>query len=109
DAAAAAARAAAIEVRQLSVGYGGIAAVEDLSGRFAPASLTAVVGPNGAGKSTLLRALAGIVRPQSGSVLGTAGGRHRLAYLPQQAELERGFPITVGELAALGCWRGFGA
>src|SRR6185437_7496833 len=82
---------------------------EDLTGEFAPASLTAVVGPNGAGKSSLLRALAGVVRPAAGEVICAARARHGLAFLPQQDELDRGFPITVAELVALGDWRNFGA
>src|SRR6266446_5370373 len=99
----------AIAVRNLSVGYGQHLALEGVTGDFAPASMTAVVGPNGAGKSTLLKALAGIVRPMAGQVTCTALARHRLAYLPQQAELDRGFPITLGERVALGDWRNFGS
>ena len=99
----------AIGVRNLSVGYGEHLALEGVTGDFAPASMTAVVGPNGAGKSTLLKALAGIVRPMAGEVTCAALARHRLAYLPQQAELDRGFPITVAELVALGDWRNFGS
>jgi zinc/manganese transport system ATP-binding protein len=98
-----------IEVRNLSVGYGERLALEGVTGDFAPASMTAVVGPNGAGKSTLLKALAGIVQPVAGQVTCAALARHRLAYLPQQAELDRGFPITLGELVALGDWRNFGS
>jgi zinc/manganese transport system ATP-binding protein len=98
-----------IAVRNLSVGYGEHLALEGVTGDFAPASMTAIVGPNGAGKSTLLKALAGIIRPMAGEVTCTALARHRLAYLPQQAELDRGFPITVGELVALGDWRNFGS
>jgi zinc/manganese transport system ATP-binding protein len=98
-----------IEVRNLSVGYGERLALEGVTGDFAPASMTAVVGPNGAGKSSLLKALAGIVRPVTGQVSCAALARHRLAYLPQQAEFDRGFPITVGELVALGNWRNFGS
>jgi zinc/manganese transport system ATP-binding protein len=98
-----------IEVRNLSVGYGEHLALEGVTGDFAPASMTAVVGPNGAGKSSLLKALAGIVRPMTGQVTCAALALHRLAYLPQQAELDRGFPITVGELVALGDWRNFGS
>jgi zinc/manganese transport system ATP-binding protein len=100
---------AGIEVRNLSVGYGERLALEGVTGDFAPASMTAVVGPNGAGKSSLLKALAGIVRPISGQVSCAALARHRLAYLPQQAEFDRSFPITVGELVALGDWRNFGS
>ena len=98
-----------IAVRNLSVRYGDTYAFEGLTGEFAPASLTAIVGPNGAGKSSLLKALAGIVRPATGEVICTALARHRLAYLPQQDELDRGFPITVTELVALGDWRNFGS
>src|SRR5205807_10338970 len=90
-----------IEVRDLSVGYGEHLALEGVTGDFAPGTMTAVVGPNGAGKSSLLKALAGIVRPMAGQVTCPALARHRLAYLPQQAELDRGFPMTVGELVAL--------
>jgi zinc/manganese transport system ATP-binding protein len=98
-----------IAVRNLSVRYGARYAFEGLAGEFPPASLTAVVGPNGAGKSSLLKALAGIVRPATGEVVCAAVARHRLAYLPQQDELDRGFPITVAELVALGDWRNFGS
>jgi zinc/manganese transport system ATP-binding protein len=100
---------AGIEIRNLSVGYGEHLALEGVTGDFAPSSMTAVVGPNGAGKSTLLKALAGIIKPVAGEVSCAALARHRLAYLPQQAELDRGFPITVGELVALGDWRNFGS
>jgi len=99
----------AIAVRNLSVGYGERLALEGVTGDFAPASMTAVVGPNGAGKSTLLKALAGIIQPIAGEVTCAALARHRVAYLPQQAELDRGFPITLGELVALGDWRDFGS
>jgi zinc/manganese transport system ATP-binding protein len=100
---------AGIEVRNLSVGYGERLALEGVTGDFAPASMTAVVGPNGAGKSSLLKALAGILRPMTGQITCAALARHRLAYLPQQAELDRGFPITLAELVALGDWRNFGS
>jgi zinc/manganese transport system ATP-binding protein len=100
---------AAIAVRNLSVGYGEHLALEGVTGDFTPASMTAIVGPNGAGKSTLLKAIAGMVRPVTGEVTCAALARHRLAYLPQQAELDRGFPISVGELVATGDWRNFGA
>jgi zinc/manganese transport system ATP-binding protein len=98
-----------IAVRNLSVRYGERYAFEGLTGEFAPSSLTAVIGPNGAGKSSLLKALAGIIRPAAGEVICAALARHRLAYLPQQDELDRGFPITVAELVALGDWRNFGS
>jgi zinc/manganese transport system ATP-binding protein len=100
---------AAIELENVSVAYGDRLALQSLSGRFDGASLTAIVGPNGAGKSTLLKALTGLLPLQSGRLRCSAISRNLYAYLPQQAELNRDFPINVGELVALGGWRRMGA
>jgi zinc/manganese transport system ATP-binding protein len=100
---------AAIELESVSVAYGERLALQSLSGRFEAASLTAIVGPNGAGKSTLLKALTGLLPLQSGRLRCSAITRSRYAYLPQQADLNRDFPINVGELVALGGWRRMGA
>ena len=90
----------------VTVRYGRRVALEAVSGEFAAGSLTAVVGENGAGKSTLLAAIAGMVRLARGVV--TCAARHRLAYLPQIAAIDRDYPLTVAELIALGGWREFG-
>ena len=96
-----------ITLRDLTLGYDGHPAVHHLSGTIAPGALLAVVGPNGAGTSTLIKALAGLLTPIGGHIDGLAG--QRVAYLPQQAALERGFPIGVGEFAAMGLWHETGA
>jgi zinc/manganese transport system ATP-binding protein len=98
-----------VEIEELSVAFGRRSALRDVTGTFAPASLTAVVGANGAGKSSLLKAIAGVVVPRTGKIRCAAAGTARLAYLPQQAELDRSFPIKVAELIALGGWAGFGS
>ena len=99
----------AIDIRGVSVRHGSRLALDSLTGRFDPGSLTAIVGPNGAGKSTLLNVLAGLIRPHRGEVICPARSRNRLAYLPQQAEINRDYPVTVGEIVGLGLWRRFGA
>jgi zinc/manganese transport system ATP-binding protein len=99
----------AIDVRNLSVRLGGRMALDGITGRFEPGSLTAVVGPNGAGKSTLLNVLAGLTRPHRGEVVCAARGRNRIAYLQQQSDLDRDYPVTVSEIVSLGLWRHFGA
>jgi branched-chain amino acid transport system ATP-binding protein len=58
-----------LQVRNLSVQYGGVLALEPVSFDVSAHSLTLVLGPNGAGKSSLLRALAGAVPLRSGSVV----------------------------------------
>lgn len=93
----------------VSAGYGGWWAVEGASGRFAPGTLTAVVGPNGAGKSTLMAMLAGLACAQSGTVRIEGATPAAIGYLPQATAIERNYPISVLEFAALGRWREFGA
>jgi zinc/manganese transport system ATP-binding protein len=98
-----------IEVTNLTVAYRDRLALQNLTGRFAAGSLTAVVGPNGAGKSSLLKALADILPARTGEIRSTAASAERFAYLPQQSEIDRDFPVTIAELVALGGWRSFGA
>jgi zinc/manganese transport system ATP-binding protein len=95
----------ALSIADLTVAYDRVPAVHHLSGSFAPGSLTAIVGPNGAGKSTLLKAIAGLVTPSEGRIEGAAGN---IAYLPQLAEIDRGFPIAVIDAVSLGLWREVG-
>jgi len=100
------AMAAAVEVHNLTIAYDRHPAVHHVSGSFAPGSLTAIVGPNGAGKSSLLKAMAGLIQPAEGEVRHAAPGR--LAYLPQAAEIDRDFPISVIDLVRMGHWRRVG-
>lgn len=99
----------AIACADLTVAYHGLAAIENVTVEFPPGSMTAVVGPNGGGKSTLLKAIAGMLRPESGRVDDEGASRRALAYLPQSDEVDRSFPISIGEFVAFGAWRGFGA
>ena len=56
-----------LEARNISVAYGPIAALRDVSFSVRPGSVCAIVGANGAGKSTLMKALCGLVPLQAGS------------------------------------------
>ncbi|MES2090387.1 MAG: ABC transporter ATP-binding protein [Pseudomonadota bacterium] len=58
-----------LELRQLSVSYGGIQAVKGLSLHLNAGELVSLIGANGAGKSTTLKAICGLLAPQSGEVL----------------------------------------
>jgi branched-chain amino acid transport system ATP-binding protein len=57
-----------LEVRDLSVAYGGLRALQGVSLSVATGQFVTVVGPNGAGKTTLFKAISGIVAAGSGSV-----------------------------------------
>ena len=57
-----------LEVRDLSVSYGGLRALQGVSLAVATGQFVTVVGPNGAGKTTLFKTICGIVPPMGGSV-----------------------------------------
>ena len=71
-----------LEIRNLSVAYGGLRALNDVSLSVAEGQFVTVVGPNGAGKSTLFKSICGIVVPLSGSV--TFQGRSLLTLPPAE-------------------------
>ena len=57
-----------IEVRDVTLRFGGVTALEKVSIDVSPDELVALIGPNGAGKSSFLNVLSGFYRPQIGSV-----------------------------------------
>ena len=58
-----------LELDQLRVNYGSIAALHGISLRVEPGSIVTLIGANGAGKSTTLRAISGLARAASGSIM----------------------------------------
>lgn len=57
------------ELRNISVGYGRLQVIKDVSLSLAKAQLLSLIGPNGAGKTTLIHAMSGALRPSTGQVL----------------------------------------
>jgi len=99
----------AISFHNLTLGYDRHPAVHHLSGEIARGELLAIVGSNGAGKSTLLKAIAGELRSLSGQLDLHGNGKLDIAYLPQIVDIDRSFPISVFDCAAMGLWREIGA
>jgi zinc/manganese transport system ATP-binding protein len=96
---------AQLRFRDVTLGYDRHPAVHHLDGEVDAGALLAVVGPNGAGKSTLFRGLVGILKPLAGSI-DTGGLDIRdIAYLPQTADIDRSFPISVYDFVGTGLWR----
>ncbi|WP_232897402.1 zinc ABC transporter ATP-binding protein AztA [Pontibaca salina] len=99
---------AVLKFQNLTLGYDRHPAVHHLQAEIAEGSLTAIVGPNGAGKSTLLKGVTGTLTPLEGRITFGALGRDDIAYLPQQSDIDRSFPISVLDLVAMGLWREIG-
>src|SRR6201981_733917 len=99
---------AQLQFSDLTLGYDRHPAVHHLSGEVAQGALLAVIGPNGAGKSTLFRGLAGILTPLAGTISLCGLDARDIAYLPQTADIDRSFPITVFDFVGTGLWRATG-
>jgi len=100
--------AAQLQFSNVTLGYDRHPAVHHLSGEVASGALLAVIGPNGAGKSTLFRGVAGILRPLAGAISLCGLDTRDIAYLPQTADIDRSFPITVFDFVGTGLWRATG-
>ncbi|MDE0048800.1 MAG: ATP-binding cassette domain-containing protein, partial [Rhodospirillales bacterium] len=98
----------ALKFQDLSLGYDRHPAVHRLHGEIDEGSLTAIVGPNGAGKSRVLKGVTGSLRPLQGQIAFGGLARDDIAYLPQQSDVDRSFPIAVADIVAMGLWREIG-
>jgi len=93
----------AIEVTGVSVRYGRVTALEDVHLSVAEGQTVVLLGRNGAGKSTLLRVMAGLLRPQLGSVAfgearTPAALRRAVSYCPDHGAL---YPCAAPEIGRL--------
>ncbi len=95
-----------LEVRDLTAGFGGRPAIEDVTFAVPPGHMVGIIGPNGAGKSTLFKAMLGLVPRQRGQILlhdsAAESQRHLMGYLPQLEEINRNFPVSVGDVVMMG-------
>jgi branched-chain amino acid transport system ATP-binding protein len=101
-----------LEIKDLHVHYGKVAAVRGISVAVLPGKVTLVLGANGAGKTTTLRAVAGLQKPYSGEVLLDG---ERITGLPAHRVVQKGLalvpegrkvfgPLTVLENLKLGAY-----
>ena len=94
-----------ITVADLTCHHGDHLAVKGVSLTAVPGQVTALVGANGSGKSTVLMALAGLLRPTSGTISGRPAS---IAFVPQRSTAPDHLPITVRQTVAMGRWASCG-
>jgi branched-chain amino acid transport system permease protein len=98
----------ALDARNLSVGYGAVTALDDVSVEVRRGELHALIGPNGAGKSTFVDVVSGFVQPAAGHV-AIDGRDHTAApvHVRARAGLRRTFQHerTIGDLTVAGYLR----
>ncbi len=99
-------REPAIEVEGVSFSYGGPVVLEDVNLSLDQRDFASLIGPNGGGKTTLLKVILGLLRPSQGRVriLGGSPGeqRRRIGYIPQKAQFDPQFPVSVFEVVLMG-------
>ena len=83
--------AATLSVRNLSIMFGGVHAVEDVSFDVRPGEVFAIIGPNGAGKSTIFNLISRLYEPSAGSI---HYGDHDLLKLPAHGVVKTGIART---------------
>ena len=103
-----------LHVENVTMQFGGVVAVNDLSLEVNQGEIVALIGPNGAGKTTTMRMLCGIMPPSSGDVLidgasilnDPVAAKRKIGYLPENAPLHgsmtvRSFLIYCGRMRGL--------
>lgn len=95
-----------IEIKNVYYRYREPLVLEDITLDIMAGEFIGVVGPNGSGKSTLLKLMLGLLKPVKGTVKvkgkSPAKGRSAIGYVPQYANFEKNFPITVLDTVLLG-------
>ena len=96
----------AVSFQNVSVEYGPIVALDEVSFSVENGSLSGIIGPNGGGKSTLLKAVVGLVKPNRGQVLVDGRPSHRvrrqIGFVPQLENVDWDFPATVWDVVMMG-------
>ncbi|MBI5763090.1 MAG: ABC transporter ATP-binding protein [Planctomycetes bacterium] len=95
-----------IQTTDLHFRYDSDVVLENVNITVGPRDFVSIVGPNGGGKTTLLKLILGLLQPRHGSIrvfgLPPEKARQRVGYMPQYAQLDPHFPVSVQDVVLMG-------
>jgi len=98
-----------LQIQDLNFSYGPTKILKDVCLEINCGDCLAVIGPNGGGKTTLLKLIAGLLKPDHGSIHVCGQSAHPargvIGYVPQESGIAQGFPITAIETILTGAIR----
>ncbi len=98
----------ALDIRDVWAGYGRTPALQQVNLQVESGGILGIIGPNGSGKSTLFKVVLGLLAPWRGevSIFGKPSAEQRplVGYMPQMELVDWDFPVTVGDVALMGCY-----
>ena len=97
-----------VEIKNLSIDYSGIKALDNLSFGIDEGDFLGIIGPNGAGKSTLFKCMLGLHTQYDGTIKVFGNDIRdskkyllQIGYVPQKPVVDRNFPATIREVLSM--------
>jgi zinc transport system ATP-binding protein len=95
-----------VSLEHVDFAYNGELILRDVNLEIHDREMIGIIGPNGGGKTTLLRLILGLLEPNHGEILvfgeHPSKSSHRLGYVPQHAQFDARFPISVLDVVLMG-------
>jgi len=98
-----------VEIKNLTINYDGILALDNVSLSVEEKDFLGIIGPNGAGKTTLFSCMLGLLNNYNGEIkfFGTNIRKskqylHQIGFVPQKPVFDKNFPATVAEVVGMG-------
>ena len=95
-----------VQISNVTAGYRDNIVLEDINLDIQKNDFIGLIGPNGGGKTTLLKTILGLIKPYHGTIqiMGKSveNGRGHIGYVPQFAEFDFDFPISVRDVVRMG-------